>query len=106
MVFHLNVSTRNLHAYAGIIPFVLAGIVVCLIYLGMKHQDEIQITETSVVVAKCSISENTYVSTDEIGTYFDVIKLDVTKVPENIFNGTSELPAGGFYVENKLSPNR
>lgn len=87
---------------AVVLPLLLAAIVVSLIYIVMRHQEEVKILETTMVTAREEIAANTFVKTKDVDKYFDIIEVDSTKVPRNIYTSYKDFPSGGFYVENAM----
>lgn len=83
-----------------LIPFIIAGIIVLLIYLainaGASSGDKIK-----VYVAKEDISANTYIVDFE--DYFDDVMIDSSVVPKSAVQG--DFPSK-FYVFNKLNKNQ
>ncbi len=86
-----------------LIPFVLAAIVACLIYLVMTNITKNEIVTAHVVCATKDIDANTYISEDEVDEYFEVKDVEKAILPDCIYSELKELPDGGFYVESDLS---
>ena len=95
-------GNKGMALKAVILPVILAAIVVCLIYIVIKYQDEVKIIETTMVVSKEEIPTNTFVKEEDLDKYFEVIEIDSTKVPDNIYQSFDTFPDNGFYVENAL----
>lgn len=85
-----------------VIPFVLAAIVVCMIYILVQHKEDVKILKTTVVTSIGKIPANTYVEADDIDKYFSETIIDSTIVSDNTYRTLSELPTDGFYVESAM----
>lgn len=88
---------------AIVIPLVLAAIVVCLIFITVQKNAESKIVEKKVVCATVDIKENTYIAKDKIENYFKEVSVDASLIPSNAVTSISDLPAGGFYVDDVVS---
>ena len=88
-----------------LIPFVMAAIAVCVIYLVMENQTKHEIVKAPVVCAVQDITANTYIGEDDAEKYFEVKEVEAAILPDTIFSRIKELPDGGFYVEQDMKKN-
>lgn len=86
-----------------IIPFILAAIVACLIYLVMTNITKNEVVKAHVVCATKDIEANTFIAEDKVDDYFEIKDVEKAILPDCIYSEITELPDGGFYVESDLS---
>ena len=86
-----------------IIPFVLAAIAACLIYLVMQNATKNEILKAPVVCAVKDIDANTFIDAKSMDEYFEVKEVEAAVLPDSIYKSMDELPQNGFYVEVDLS---
>lgn len=86
----------------AIVPFLLASIMVCFLYIVVRNNTLAENLKADVVVAAVDISDNTKISKDEIGNYFKVVAVEKEVVTADNYLSFSELPDGSFYVTEPL----
>ncbi len=86
-----------------LIPFIMAAIAVCVIYLVMENQTKNEIVKAPVVCATKNITANTYISEKDIEKYFEVKDVEAAVLPDSIYSNIGELPEKGFYVEQDMT---
>lgn len=59
-----------------------------------------------VLCLKQDVAAHTYVEAGETDAYFTSVKVEKAAVPENAVKSLSELPEGGFYVENDMKASQ
>ena len=85
-----------------LIPALFAGVVCMLIYVAMEDKAAEANLKGKAVIMTEDVAANTYVSEGDIGKYFTEISVDLTAIPENAYSSLSDLPSGGFYIENTM----
>lgn len=89
-----------------VLPLLLAGIVVCAIYLAMQQRQAQDDLKTTVVCMKEDVAANTYVSVDDIDKYFTTVKVQLEAVPVNAIKSVGELSKDGFYIEDAMKKSQ
>lgn len=85
-----------------VIPFVLAAICVCLVYIVMTNITKNEIVKTSVIRATKDIEANTFIDKKDYEKYFEQVDIDTELLSENVYKQMKDLPEKGFYVEQDL----
>lgn len=85
-----------------LIPFVIAGILVSLIYIAMQNKEAAAQLKTEVLCVNEAISANTFVESKDAEKYFTVTSVDMAAVPENAIKSIKDLPKDGFYVKHAM----
>ncbi|MDD3138856.1 MAG: hypothetical protein PHX08_07790 [Lachnospiraceae bacterium] len=89
-----------------VIPVLFAGIVSMVIYMAMENKVAEAQLKTQVVVMKESMAQNTLITADKVDSYFEVMSVELTAVPESAYHSLKDLPKDGFYVENTLGKSQ
>ena len=85
-----------------VIPAIIAAILVCVIYVAIDSKATAKELKTDVVCMKVDVPKNTYVTTEEVSAYFEVLSVEMTAVSDSAYTSLSELPKEGFYIENDM----
>ena len=86
-----------------VLPLIIAGIVVCALYLAMQNKLEAESLKGSVLAMREDVAANTFVKSEDAGKYFEVISVDLTAIPTCAYKSLDELPKDGFYIENTMT---
>ena len=89
-----------------IIPTIIAAILVCVIYVAIDSKASAEELKTEVVCMKVDVTENTYVTKEEVSAYFEVLSVEMAAVSKNAYTSLSDLPRDGFYIENPMSKSQ
>lgn len=96
------VSKIKKAARVVVLPFVLASIMVCVLYIVVRNNTLAENLKKDVVVATKDIVENTKISAGDIDDYFKVTRVDADAVVSVYVSSVSELPKDGFYVKENI----
>ena len=66
-----------------VIPFILAVVVVCLIYIVVQRGTESKIVTSTAVCAVKDIQKNSIIEKDKVSDYLAEVTMDATLIPEN-----------------------
>ena len=88
------------------IPLVLAGVVVCGIYIVMQQQTKNEVVKAKVVCAKEDIKANTYIAKDDIDKFFEEKEVEASILSKSVYKEIKDLPAEGFYVESDVEASQ
>ena len=86
-----------------VLPLIIAGIVVCALYLAMQNKLEAESLKGPVLAMREDVAANTFVKSEDAGKYFEVISVDLTAIPTCAYKSLDELPKDGFYIENAMT---
>ena len=89
-----------------VVPFILAAVVVCLIYIVVQKGTESKIVTSTAVCAVKDIQKNSIIEKDKVSDYLAEVTMDATLIPENAYQLLAELPDGSFYIENTMTKNQ
>lgn len=89
-----------------VVPALLAGIACLVIYMAMENKAAEAQLKGQVLVLKDNVAANTFVKSDDISEYFTEVSVELTAIPETAYRSLSELPSGGFYIEETLSKSQ
>ena len=84
------------------LPFLFAGISVCVLYFVIGNKTESVILTTDVLYVTNDITKNTFISADEYDTYFKTCSVENDLIPSNAVLSKSVLPDTGIYVKSDL----
>lgn len=89
-----------------LLPALFAGIVVCAIYLSMQQKASEEEFKTTVVCMKEDVPGNTYVTAEDIDSYFITEQVEIAAVPATAYRMVDDLPEKGFYIDNAMAKSQ
>lgn len=89
-----------------LIPALLAAVTVCALYAALQQKNTREDLKTTVLCLKQDVAAHTYVDAGDTDAHFTSVKVEKAAVPENAVKSLSELPEGGFYVENDMKASQ
>jgi hypothetical protein len=84
------------------VPLLVAGVVVCALYLAIQSKAKAENLKGKALVMKKAVSQNTYITDKNIDQYFTEESIELSAIPGKALKTKAELPKEGFYIENDL----